>query len=96
MKWSLFYTALLFATITANAQVEWALDELFPDSIKTFVVSQRGEHLLNFTYNASLPQPDVIKEHKLVVSSEEEPEVFFIALQEIYENGATLDISDFI
>lgn len=82
---------------SANAQVEWALDELFPDSIKTFVVSQRGEHLLNFTFKFRPdPQPGGSREHKLVVSSEEEPEVFFIAVQEIYENGATLDISDII
>ncbi|WP_170254561.1 T9SS type A sorting domain-containing protein [Phaeodactylibacter luteus] len=97
MKWPLFCTALLSATITANAQVEWALDELFPDSLKTFVVSQRGEHLLNFTFKFRPdPQPDGSREHKLVVSSEEEPEAFFIALQEIYESGATLDISDII
>ncbi len=87
MKWSLFCAALLFATITANAQVEWALNELFPDSIKTFVVSQRGEHLLNFTYWYG---------PKLVVGNEEEPEVFFFAIQVTYENGSTLDISDII
>lgn len=74
---------------SATAQVEWALDELFPDSIKTFVVSQRGEHLLNFTYGFIGP--------KLVVGNEEEPEVFFLAVQESYGNGSsTLDISDII
>jgi hypothetical protein len=94
MKWSLFCAAILSATITTTAQVEWALDELFPDSIKTFVVSQRGEHLLNFTYNYTQLHPS--GNHKLVVSNEEEPEVFFFAVQETYENGATLDISDII
>lgn len=89
MKWSLFCTALLFATITANTQVEWALDELFPDSIKTFVVSQRGEHLLNSTYGFNSP--------KLVVGNAEEPEVFFLAVHESNGNGSsTLDISDII
>ncbi|WP_421947487.1 T9SS type A sorting domain-containing protein [Phaeodactylibacter xiamenensis] len=97
MKWSLFCAAILSATITTTAQVEWALDESFPDSIKTFVVSQRGEHLLNFTHKVSpTPQPDVIKEHKLVVSDEEDPEIFFLAIQETHDNGATLDISDVI
>lgn len=76
----------LFAP-SATAQVEWALDELFPDSIKTFVVSKRGEHLLNFTYWYG---------PKLVVGNEEEPEVFFFAIQEVDENGSTLDISDII
>jgi len=74
---------------SANAQVEWALDELFPDSIKTFVVSQRGEHLLNSTYGFNSP--------KLVVGNAEEPEVFFLAVHESNGNGSsTLDISDII
>lgn len=66
MKSLLLCATILSATITTTAQVEWALDELFPDSIKTFVVSQRGEHLLNSTYGFNSP--------KLVVGNEEEPE----------------------
>ncbi len=89
MKWSLFCAAILSATITTTAQVEWALDESFPDSIKTFVVSQRGEHLLNSTYGFNSP--------KLVVGNAEEPEVFFLAVHESNGNGSsTLDISDII
>jgi hypothetical protein len=97
MKLLLLSTAILLATVTAAAQVEWALDELFPDSIKTFVVSQRGEHLLNFTFDFSpTPLPGGLRQHKLVVGNEEEPEVFFLAVQETFENGSTLDISDII
>ena len=90
MKMPLLCATILLATITTTAQVEWALDELFPDSIKTFVVSQRGEHLLNCTYGN-------INSPKLIVGNEEEPEVFFLAVHEAYGNGSsTLDISDII
>lgn len=89
MKPLILCVIISFVASSANAQVEWALDELFPDSIKTFVVSQRGEHLLNSTYGFNSP--------KLVVGNEEEPEVFFLAVQESYGNGSsTLDISDII